>query len=183
MHELGHRARPDRTDVARLVAHRVEHRLMFVEHCLVATDPDRELAAIGSARSAADRRIEQRNPFFGELRMHLPDQTDRVGGKVEPHRTFAEPMHHAVFAETDGFNVRRRGQRGEHHVALFGNGARTFGPVRPGVEMVRRRLPAQIVHNQLVSRLLQVAGHAGAHHPKSDKSDWHRRSLRLPGGV
>src|SRR5208283_4541401 len=58
VHELGDGAGADRADIGRLVAHRVEHRLVAVEDLLVAAGPDRHLAAGSTPGAAADRRVE-----------------------------------------------------------------------------------------------------------------------------
>src|SRR5262249_60323443 len=44
VHELGHQARPDGTDVHRLVAERVEHGLVLVEHGAIPAPPTRQLS-------------------------------------------------------------------------------------------------------------------------------------------
>ena len=46
----------DRPDIARLVAHGVEHAPITVEDLLVTADPERQLAVPCPARPAADRR-------------------------------------------------------------------------------------------------------------------------------
>src|SRR5438874_1810128 len=53
--QIGDPAGADRADIARLVAHRVEHGLIAIEDLLVAADPKRQLPAPSAARPAADR--------------------------------------------------------------------------------------------------------------------------------
>src|SRR5260370_29349972 len=58
MHELRHGRRADWADVARLIADRVEDRLVLVEDLAIAADPDCELAGRGSTRTAPYRRVQ-----------------------------------------------------------------------------------------------------------------------------
>ena len=54
-----------------------------------------------------------------------------------------------------------------------GDRARRVGPGRAGGEMRGRRFLAQIVDDELVPGLLQIARHAGAHGAEPDESDLH----------
>jgi hypothetical protein len=102
---------------------------------------------------------------------------DRVGGQIEPGGTLAEAFREAVLAKADLLHVGRRRQRGEHQIDRLGQGARALHPHRAGIQMPRRRLPRQVVHDEVVPGLLQIAGHAGTHHAEPDESDFH---LRFP---
>ena len=174
VHQLGDGARTDRADIACRVAHPVQHRLVFIECCLVAADPDRQAAAIGPARPAADRRIEEIHALLCKLRVQRTHDADRVGGQIEPGRALAEALDQAVVAGADCLHVGRSRQRGEHKVRSFGHRARAFRPGGAVRQMPRRRLARQIVHHQLVAGLLQVAGHPGTHHAEPDETDLHR---------
>ena len=79
MHQLCHRAGADRPDIAGLVADRVEHFLVAVEDLLVTADPQCQPARRGTARPAADRRVEHIDMLFGEALVQLAHQGRRIG--------------------------------------------------------------------------------------------------------
>ena len=108
MHELRDRAGAGRTDVARLIAHRVEHRFMTIEHRLIAADPDRKLAARGPTRAAAHRRIEKVHIFGGEGSVQPPHDVDCIGGKVKPGRARAKAGDETFRAQADFLDIGRR---------------------------------------------------------------------------
>jgi len=122
---------------------------------------------------AADRRIEKVDALFGKRCVQRADDIHRVGRQVEPSGTTAEAGDKPVLAKADFLHVRRRGQGGEDDVAGLGDRTRRFRPFSAGAQMPGGRLPGQVMHNQVMPRLLQVGGHAGAHHAEPDETNFH----------
>ena len=173
MHELGDGGRTDRADVARLIADRVEHRLVRVERRLVATDPDRKLAARRALRTAGHRRVEHVRALLGERRGEFFDKTLRIGREIEPGRAALDAREKAIGRKRDLFDVERLRQRGQHHIGLLGDGARRVGPHGAGGDVRCGGIFPQVVDDQLVAGLLKVGRHAGAHGAEPDKTDLH----------
>jgi hypothetical protein len=182
VHQLGDRAGADRADIARLVAHRVEHAFVAVELLLVAADPDRHLAAGGAARPAAHRRIEHVEVLFGEGGVDLAHDGHRIGRHVEERGIGPHPLDQPVGAERHPLDIGRNGERGEHHFAGLGDLARRIGPDRPFRQKRLGRGAVEVVDGELVAGLLQIGRHALAHHAKPDKTYAHLgSSALLPG--
>src|SRR5690606_34921779 len=86
VHELRHRARSDRTDVARLISEGIQKHFVLVEARLVAADPDSEPARARPGRATTHRRIEEMAALLRVERGELPHHTWRVGREVEHRR-------------------------------------------------------------------------------------------------
>jgi hypothetical protein len=117
--------------------------------------------------------------MFRERCVQRTHHVDRIGGQVEPRRALAEAFEQTVLAGADLLHIGRCRQRCEDEVGGLGDRA---GALRPGgarVQMPRRSLPRQVVYNQLVPGLLQVAGHPGTHHAEADEPDFHVHFLPL----
>jgi hypothetical protein len=93
---------PNRPDIDDLVADRVEHVLVLVEHRTVAADEQRELARLRARGTAGDRRIEHRDALLLELRVKAAHHRRRVRREIEPRRTGLHRFEQ-LFADRFGF--------------------------------------------------------------------------------
>ena len=173
VHQLGDRAGADRTDIAGLVAHRVEHRFVPAELLLVAADPDRHLAARGAPRPAADRRIQHIEVLLGEGGVDLAHDRDRIGRHVEERGIGLHPLDQAVGPQRHRLDIGRNGEGGENHLGCFGDLARRIGPDGALGEERLGRGAIEVVDGELVAGVLQFGRHALAHHAEPDETYAH----------
>jgi hypothetical protein len=94
--ELRDRAGADRADVERLVADCLQKRQVPVVDRLLAANPERELSRLRTARSAADRRVEQVDVARSERRVKPAHDIGRVGRQVEPDQARAQRTAQAL---------------------------------------------------------------------------------------
>jgi hypothetical protein len=76
----------------------------------------------------------------------------------------------------DGVNrlhLDRSRQRREDDLRRLGDGAGRVRPARAGLDVRLRRLPACVVNDQLVPRLLEIGRHVAAHRADADEADLH----------
>jgi hypothetical protein len=171
--ELGDRRGADRPDIGGLVAHRVEHGLVSVEHVLVPADPDRELAGRCARGAAAHRRVQHVRALPGKGGVQLLHEAGRIGGEVEIGGARLDAGDQSVGGERDRLHVGRLRQRGEDHVGHFCERARALRPDGAGSDMMARRLPGKVVDDEPIAGLLQVGGDRAAHGAQTDESHHH----------
>ena len=93
----------------------------------------------------------------------------RVGRHVKEGGVGAHALDQSVCPERHQLDIRRHRERGKDHLSLFGDLLWRIGPDGPLRQKRFGRGPAQIVHDQIVPGLLQIGGHALAHHPEPDE--------------
>jgi len=104
-------------------------------------------------------------------------QRRRIGREVEQHGALVEAVGQPVFAERHRFELGRSRQGGEHHLACLGNGLWGRCPLGAGGEVGTGVLTLQVVHDELVARLLQIGCHASTHDAETDEPYLHDRFL------
>ena len=90
---------------------RGDHRLVHVERRLVATDPDRKLAARRALRTAGHRRVEHVRALLGERRGEFFDKALRIGREIKPGRVALDAREETVSHERDLLDVGGLRQR------------------------------------------------------------------------
>ena len=180
VHELRHRPRTDRPDVADARPDSLEHGARQLEHVPVAADHHRERARLRADGAAAHRRVEHMRADRLDALRDLPHPRRRPRRQVGVHRARLQPEHDALRPERDLLDLVGAGQRREHDLRRARDLLRRRGPLCAHLAVLRRLRFVDVVHDERVPRLDQVARHRPAHIPQPDEPDAHSVSLRAP---
>jgi hypothetical protein len=154
-----------------------------MEHVGIPAHPDGEATAAGPVGAATHRGVEYRDTVVGECRVDASHHRRRVGAEIEVGRPRSSTLDQAAVTQRDGLNLGGARQRREHDIAHRGDLGRRVLPLGTGVEVSRRRLTIQIVHDQRSAGGEQVRRHRRPHRAEPDESDDHVSPLLLPHPV
>ena len=179
--QLGDEPGADRADIGRLIADRVEHLLVCVEHLLVASEPDRELAGVSADRAATDGRVHHVDPLLREDHVEAAHQRRRVRTQVEPGGAGAHACQQAIIPKSDRLDLDRAWERGKDDVHLLGDLPWRVCPESACGQMRLGRLASHVMDDDdfAVPKVHEVAGHVSAHRAQSDESGFHQSLVPL----
>src|SRR5262249_27447544 len=158
--ELRHRAGADGADVEGLIPDYLEKGNVLLKYLFVSANPDRELAALGAARAAADRRVEKMDPR--QLAVQPAHHFRRDRAQIDTGRAFFQIRTYFFRKALD--LLRTRARRKDDLAAAYRFGSARL-PVRKAFDAT------QVVRLDLVPGALQVRGHVAAHRAQADETE------------
>ena len=163
-------ALPSSPTIENLVAHRLEHRLVFIEDCLGAGKPKRQSAGGGRFFDAARRAVEYGPALFYQLGID-PDNGLLVdAAEIDPELGAARRLVQSAGAEPHRAHRFVVWKHGKHDLAGFRDCLRRFFENSAPAFQPRGLFAAEVVDDELVARLEQISRHAAAHAAGADKS-------------
>src|SRR2546428_378189 len=102
-------------------------------------------------------------PWAPNWGLDFPDQRRGAGGETEIPRPCPDACQNPLRSEGDRLHFGRARQRGEGHLALARHFGRGRGIARTPVNEGPGALVTQVVDNQAIVRLLNIAGHTTTH--------------------
>ena len=157
-------------DVKNRFAHRLEYRLMLVEHRLGARKPKRQLTSRRDLLDAAGRSVDDGPALLVELTADADDGLFIDAAEIDPHLGAGGRLDEPTLAEADGPDCIVVRQHRKHELARFRH---CFGqlhePCASALQSLGLLAP-EIVHDQTIAGLDQVGRHAAAHAAGTDDS-------------